>query len=308
MINRVLIRIRVLQILFSCYQADARDLKKAENDLVFSLQKAYDLYHYFLLLLIDITDAYAARVEARKAKLLPSDADRNPNVRLVDNKFVCQLRENESLVKYISDRPFSWHDNDVLVRILLDSILASETYKRYLEKESVSYADDREFWRDVFKNIICETEELYDFLDDESLFWNDNVEIVQSFTLKTIKRFEPENGKAQELLPMFKDETDQEFAIKLLRESMLNAKEYRETIDKYTQNWESERIAFIDMLIMQIALSEILTFASIPVSVTLNEYINIAKAYSTAKSAAFINGILDAIVSDLREQNKIIKK
>lgn len=308
MINRVLIRIRVLQILFSCYQADARDLKKAENDLVFSLQKAYDLYHYFLLLLIDITDAYAARVEARKAKLLPSDADRNPNVRLVDNKFVCQLRENESLVKYISDRPFSWHDNDVLVRILLDSILASETYKRYLEKESVSYADDREFWRDVFKNIICETEELYDFLDDESLFWNDNVEIVQSFTLKTIKRFEPENGKAQELLPMFKDETDQEFAIKLLRESMLNAKEYRETIDKYTQNWESERIAFIDMLIMQIALAEILTFASIPVSVTLNEYINIAKAYSTAKSAAFINGILDAIVSDLREQNKIIKK
>lgn len=283
-------------------------MKKAENDLVFSLQKAYDLYHYFLLLLIDITDAYAARVEARKAKLLPSDADRNPNVRLVDNKFVCQLRENESLVKYISDRPFSWHDNDVLVRILLDSILASETYKRYLEKESVSYADDREFWRDVFKNIICETEELYDFLDDESLFWNDNVEIVQSFTLKTIKRFEPENGKAQELLPMFKDETDQEFAIKLLRESMLNAKEYRETIDKYTQNWESERIAFIDMLIMQIALAEILTFASIPVSVTLNEYINIAKAYSTAKSAAFINGILDAIVSDLREQNKIIKK
>lgn len=283
-------------------------MKKAENDLVFSLQKAYDLYHYFLLLLIDITDAYAARVEARKAKLLPSDADRNPNVRLVDNKFVCQLRENESLVKYISDRPFSWQDNDVLVRILLDSILASETYKRYLEKESVSYADDREFWRDVFKNIICETEELYDFLDDESLFWNDNVEIVQSFTLKTIKRFEPENGKAQELLPMFKDETDQKFAIKLLRESMLNAKQYRETIDKYTQNWESERIAFIDMLIMQIALAEILTFASIPVSVTLNEYINIAKAYSTAKSAAFINGILDAIVSDLREQNKIIKK
>lgn len=307
MINRVLIRIRVVQILFSCYQSETRDLKKAENDLIFSLQKSYDLYHYFLLLPIVITDSYEARVEARRAKLLPSDEDRNPNVRLLENKFVAQLKENVFLQKFLADRPFSWEEHDNFIRNLLDTILESKAYANYLLKDNVSYDDDRELWRDIFKNIICETEELYDILEDESLFWNDDIDIVSSFTLKTIKRFNPDAGKVQELLPMFKDTSDREFAIKLLRESMLNVKAYRDIIDQYTKNWESERIAFMDMLIMQIALAELIEFPSIPVSVTLNEYINIAKSYSTAKSAAFVNGILDAVVNDLKKQNKIIK-
>jgi len=308
MINRVLIRIRVVQILFACCQGEGRELKKGENDLMFSLQKSYDLYHYLLLLLIDLTDIYGARVDARKAKLLPTQEDMNPNTRLLDNKFISQLRENKQLQKYLKERPFLWRDNDVFLRTLLDSILASDVYKEYSEKESIGYDDDREFWRNVFKNIICNTEELYDLLEDESLFWNDDVEIVASFVLKTIKRFEENNGIDQELLPMFKDETDREFAVKLLRESILNEKEYKEIINKYTKNWESERIAYMDMLIMQIAMAEIMNFPSIPISVTLNEYINIAKAYSTQKSAGFVNGILDSIVTDLKAENKIIKK
>ena len=190
----------------------------------------------------------------------------------------------------------------------MDTILKSKAYNSYLLKDSVTYDDDRELWRDIFKNIICETEELYDILEDESLFWNDDIDIVSSFALKTIKRFSPEAGSEQELLPMFKDVSDREFAIKLLRESMLNVKAYRDIIDQYTKNWESERIAFMDMLIMQIAIAELIAFPSIPISVTLNEYINIAKSYSTAKSAGFVNGILDAVVNDLKEQNKIIKK
>ncbi len=308
MINRVLIRIRVLQILFSCYQSDTRDLKKAENDLMFSLQKSYDLYHYFLLLPIVITESYEIRLESRRAKLLPSDEDRHPNVRLLQNKFVAQLKANVYLQKYLEDRPFSWEEHETFVRNLLDTILKSKAYNSYLLKDSVTYDDDRELWRDIFKNIICETEELYDILEDESLFWNDDIDIVSSFALKTIKRFSPEAGSEQELLPMFKDASDREFAIKLLRESMLNVKAYRDIIDQYTKNWESERIAFMDMLIMQIAIAELIAFPSIPISVTLNEYINIAKSYSTAKSAGFVNGILDAVVNDLKEQNKIIKK
>lgn len=308
MINRVLIRIRVLQILFSCYQSDTRDLKKAENDLMFSLQKSYDLYHYFLLLPIVITESYEIRVESRRAKLLPSDEDRHPNVRLLQNKFVAQMKANVYLQKYLEDRPFSWEEHETFVRNLLDTILKSKAYNSYLLKDSVTYDDDRELWRDIFKNIICETEELYDILEDESLFWNDDIDIVSSFALKTIKRFSPEAGSEQELLPMFKDASDREFAIKLLRESMLNVKAYRDIIDQYTKNWESERIAFMDMLIMQIAIAELIAFPSIPISVTLNEYINIAKSYSTAKSAGFVNGILDAVVNDLKEQNKIIKK
>lgn len=308
MINRVLIRIRVVQILFSYSQGETTDMKKAENELLFSLQKSYDLYFYLLLLLVELTDSYAQKVDNRKSKLLPTEEDIKPNTKLLSNKFILQLRENLELNKYLKDRPFSWYDHDTFVRKMLENILNSDIYKEYMDCDSHSYDDDREFWRKTFKHIICTDEELYTLLEDESLYWNDDIEIIESFVLKTIKRFEENKGAAQELLPMFKDDSDREFAVKLLRESLWDGKEYRELIDKYTKNWESERIALMDMVIMQIAIGEIVSFPSIPISVTLNEYIDIAKSYSTAKSASFINGILDAIVKELKEEKKIIKK
>lgn len=308
MINRALIRIRVVQILFSCSQNETTDLRKAENELLFSLQKSYDLYFYLLALMVELTNLYAQRIDSRKSKLLPSEEDKKPNTRLVDNKFILQLSQNKQLNKYLKDRPFSWREHDAFLRNLLDEILKSETYHEYIEENSVDYNIDRDFWKKIFKHQICIAEELYSILEDESLFWNDDIEIIESFVIKTIKRFEEEKGDEQELLPMFKDETDREFAVKLLRESLFNGKTYREFINKYTQNWESERIALMDMVIMQIAIGEIMNFPSIPVSVTLNEYIDIAKSYSTNKSASFINGILDAIVKELKEKKLIFKK
>ena len=308
MINRVLIRIRVVQILFSCSQDETTDLRKAENELLFSLQKSYDLYFYLLSLMVELTDAYAQKVAARKAKLLPTEEDMRPNVKLLNNKFIIQLRKNYQLEKYLTDRPFSWYEHDAFLRKILDNILSSDIYKEYVAADSLDYNDDREFWRKIFKHLICTEEDLYTLLEDESLYWNDDIEIIESFVLKTIKRFEEEKEGRQDLLPMFKDESDREFAVKLLRESLFDAKKYRQLIDKYTQNWESERIALMDMVIMQIAIAEIVTFPSIPVSVTLNEYIDIAKSYSTAKSASFINGILDAVVKELKDENVIIKK
>lgn len=308
MINRVLIRIRVVQILFAAYQGDNRDLKKAENDLLFSLQKSYDLYFYLLLLMIELTDAFAHRIDVKKSKLLPSQEDINPNIQLRENSFIAQLKTNKQMTDYLNDRSMSWNENDSFIRNLLEKILDSDIYAEYLNNQTRTYESDREFWRKVFKQIICNTEELYALLEDESLFWNDDIEIVESFVLKTIKRFNQEEGIDQELLPMFKDDSDKEFAVKLLRESMLNAKEYRALIDKYTKNWESERIAIMDMIIMQIAIAELLNFPSIPINVTMNEYIDIAKAYSTNKSAAFINGILDSIVKELQASGRIIKK
>lgn len=308
MINRVLIRIRVVQILFATYQGDNRDLKKAENDLLFSLQKSYDLYFYLLILMTELTDAFAHRIDVKKSKLLPSQEDINPNIQLRENSFIAQLKTNKQMTDYLNDRPMSWNENDSFIRNLLEKILDSDIYTEYLNNQTRTYESDREFWRKVFKQIICNTEELYALLEDESLFWNDDIEIVESFVLKTIKRFNQEEGIEQELLPMFKDDSDKEFAVKLLRESMLNAKEYRALIDKYTKNWESERIAIMDMIIMQIAIAELLNFPSIPINVTMNEYIDIAKAYSTNKSAAFINGILDSIVKELQASGRIIKK
>ncbi|MDD3075938.1 MAG: transcription antitermination factor NusB, partial [Proteiniphilum sp.] len=144
-------------------------------------------------------------------------------------------------------------------------------------------------------------------LEDECIYWNDDVEIVQTFVLKTIKKFSEGKGANQPLLPMFKDEEDREYALKLLHDTILNEKKYRELIDKHTDKWDFERIAFMDLIIMQVALSEIFTFESIPTSVSLNEYIEIAKSYSTPKSGTFINGILDAIVQEIKEENRIFK-
>lgn len=307
MINRVLIRIRIVQILYSCYQNQDGSLKKAENDLFFSFQKSYDLYFYFFQLLIDLTDSYSKKIEANKSKLLPTHEDLNPNVHLLNNKFIKQLKANETFVEYIEDRPMSWEEHDIFLKNLLNDILASDTYKEYAEVENPDYEMDREFWRKIFKQIICRDEELYSLLEDESIFWNDDIEIVASFILKTIKKFEESAGDKQRLLPMFKDEEDRDFAIKLLRESMLNVKSHRDMINESAQNWESERIAFMDMIIMQTAISEIMSFASIPINVSLNEYIDIAKSYSTEKSASFINGILDSIVKQLRENKRLLK-
>ncbi|MBF0575429.1 transcription antitermination factor NusB [Dysgonomonas sp. GY617] len=308
MINRVLIRIRVIQVLYSTYLNESGDLKKAETELMFSLQKSYDLYYYLLALLIEITDTHTRRLESRKAKLLPTDEDINPNTRLSDNLFIKQLKNNEQFNKYVSDRPQSWEDHENYVRSLLEKILNSDIYAEYLANEVSDYDTDREFWRKVFKTFIYCEEQLDDLLEDDSLFWNDDIEIVQSFVIKTIKKFDPEKGANQPLLPMFKDEEDRQFAIKLLRETMFNVKLAREYIDKYAKNWESERIAFMDMIIMQTAVSELIAFPSVPINVTMNEYINIAKSYSTHKSSSFINGILDSIVTELKSENKLLKK
>ncbi|PXV60948.1 N utilization substance protein B [Dysgonomonas alginatilytica] len=308
MINRVLIRIRVIQVLYSTYLNESGDLKKAETELMFSLQKSYDLYYYLLALLIEITDTHTRRLESRKAKLLPTDEDINPNTKLAENLFIKQLKSNEQFNKYVSDRPQSWEDHENYIRSLLEKILNSDIYAEYLANEVSDYDTDREFWRKVFKTFIYCEEQLDDLLEDDSLFWNDDIEIVQSFVIKTIKKFDPEKGANQPLLPMFKDEEDRQFAIKLLRETMFNVKLARDYIDKYAKNWESERIAFMDMIIMQTAVSELLAFPSVPINVTMNEYINIAKSYSTHKSSSFINGILDSIVTELKSENKLLKK
>jgi len=308
MINRVLIRIRVVQILYSYYQNQDGNLRKAETELNFSFQKSYDLYFYLLSLLIELTEAYYRRVESNKAKLLPSEEDKNPNTRLLDNLFIKQLEENIYLIDYIKKRPFLWSEHDTFIKSLLNEILSSDVYHEYISsKKNSDYSDDREFWRKVFKQFVCGNEELEDLLEDESLYWNDDIEIVESFVLKTIKKFDENEGSRQTLLPMFREDEDNEFAVKLLRESLLNFKEYRELITHHAQNWESERIAFMDLIIMQVSVAEILNFPSIPVNVTLNEFIDIAKSYSTEKSASFINGILDSIVNELRSQKKLLK-
>lgn len=305
MINRNLIRIRIVQIVYAWYQNSNNNLKNAEKELLQGFQKSYDLYFYLLLLMVKITDLYEERVEMKKNKFLPTEEDLNPNTHLIENKFIKQLRTNKTLNKYLSERPMSWDENETFVKNLLDTILGSEEYKNYTGNVSPTYADDKDFWRKIFKQYIYLNDELDDILEDESIFWNDDVETVETFVLKTIKQFSEQNGDNQPLLPMFKDEEDKQFALKLLDETILNEKKYRELIEKHTQKWDFDRIAFMDMIIMQVAVAELYTCESIPTSVTLNEFIDIAKSYSTPKSGTFVNGILDAIANEAKKEHII---
>ena len=307
MINRILIRIKVLQIVYSFYQNGNNDLKVAENELLFSLKKSYDLYHYFLLLIVDVTNLQRRILDARKNKYMPTEAELNPNTRLVDNRFTAQIAENEALRKYVAEQGLSWDNDGDFIKMVLDMILSSEQYGEYLNNENDSYETDKEFWRIVFKKLICGNEAIDDYLQDKSIYWNDDISIVETFTLKTIKQFEKAAGSKQKLLPMFKDLEDQSFAIKLFRQSLMKGSEFRERINKHMKNWETERIANMDLIIMQVALAEIMTFPTIPINVTLNEYIDTAKYYSTPKSGTFINGILDSVVNELKKEKLLLK-
>lgn len=307
MINRVLIRLKIVQIIYAYYQNGGKNLDTAEKELFFSLSKAYDLYNYLLLLMVEVTKQANKRLNAAKNKLIPSKEELFPNTKFVENRFVAQLEVNKHLLEFANNQKKTWENETEFVKSLCEKIMESDIYKEYMASETSSYDEDRELWRKLYKTIIFNNAELDQVLEDQSLYWNDDKEIVDTFVLKTIKRFDPKNGAKQELLPEFKDDEDQDFARRLFRRAILNADYYRHLISEHTKNWDLDRIAFMDVIIMQIALAEILSFPNIPLSVSLNEYVEIAKLYSTPKSGGFINGTLDGIIKTLKKDNKLTK-
>ena len=307
MINRVLIRLKIVQIVYAYYQNGGKNLDTAEKELFFSLSKAYDLYNYLLLLMVEVTKQANKKLNAAKNKLIPTKEELFPNTKFVENRFIAQLEVNKQLLDFAGNQKKTWENEADFVKSLCEQIMESDIYKEYMASETSSYEEDREVWRKIYKKIIFNNAELDQVLEDQSLYWNDDKEIVDTFVLKTIKRFEEKNGAKQELLPEFKDDEDQDFARRLFRRAILNSDYYRHLISENTKNWELDRVAFMDVIIMQIALAEVLSFPNIPVSVSLNEYVEIAKLYSTPKSGGFINGTLDGIVNQLKKENKLTK-
>ncbi len=307
MINRALLRIKVIQILYSYYKGDVKSLPLIEKEFFYSLEKTYDLYFHLLQLSIEITRYADSLIETRRNKLRPTENDLNPNTRFIDNHFIKQLSENESMSEHLSETKLSWVNYPELIKNLYNKIIESDFYTEYMESEINDYDSDKEIWRKIYKRIILWDEDLDEAIEEQSIFWTDDVETIISFVIKTIKKFDQETGSLQELLPMFRDDEDREFGKKLLRATIQNEKEYQSIIDEYTKNWELERIAFMDILIMQTAIAELCAFPTIPVNVTLNEYIEISKKYSTEKSGTFINGVLDKIFAQLKSENKFLK-
>lgn len=316
MINRILIRIKTIQLLFA-YRINKEQLtgskalsatsQKAEGELLESLNQTYELYHWILQLIIELHSYAIKRIEIGLNKLRPTDEERNPNKRFINNLFAKQLCSNKALAEFNKNNGISWSEETDLIKLLMNQITATDFYKEYMKDNTRSYENDKMLWRHIVRKVLIPSTILEERLEEMNLYWNDDFETVMSFVEKTIKRFEEEKGADQPLLEKFRDTEDIDYAKQLLKTAIYNQEEYETLIQQTAQNWESERIANMDMVIMQAAIAEINAFPTIPINVTLNEYIEISKYYSTEKSSNFINGILDKIVNNLRQEGKLIK-
>ena len=218
------------------------------------------------------------------------------------------MGENRMLHDFMSTQKTTWADEPEYIKKLYLQITESQIYKDYIESNEDSYDADREVWRKIYRTLIENNSDLDTIFEEMSLYWNDDKEIVDTFVVKTIKRFDEKNQSKQELLPEYDNEEDKDFARKLFRATILNANEYQRFMSESSQNWDFSRLAYMDVVIMQIAIAEMMTFPSIPVSVTINEYVDLAKLYSTPKSAGYINGMLDTIARHLINTGKMLKR
>jgi len=306
MINRDLIRTKIVQLTYAYYQNGNRNIDTAEKELLFSLSKAYHLYMYLLALIVAIAKEARKHYDVSVSKV-EREGGEMPSSKFVDNKFAAQLEENKTLCDFLETQKQGWDDDVEFVRSLYGQIVSSEIYTDYMESEDNSYEADREVWRKLYKTFIIENDSLDATLEEKSLYWNDDKEIVDTFVLKTIKRFDPASNENQELLPEYKDEEDKDFARKLFRATVINGGQYQQYMSETSRNWDFSRLAYMDIVIMQIAIAEMLTFPNIPINVTINEYVDLAKLYSTPKSSGYINGMLDAIARYLIDSGKLLK-
>ena len=306
MINREIIRIKTVQLTYAYYQNGNKNIDTAEKELFFSLSKAYDLYNYLLALIVAITKESQRRLEIVQAKAL-REGLAEPSSKFAYNRFALQLESNKQLQEFTETQKRHWSDTPEFVGRLFEQIEQSQIYKDYMDSPDDDYATDRELWRKIYRMLIQDNSDLDAILEEQSLYWNDDKDVIDTFVLKTIKRFEEKNGAKQELLPEYASDEERDYARKLFRATILNGEEYQHFMSEASRNWDFSRLAYMDVIIMQIAIAEMVTFPSIPIAVTINEYVELSKYYSTPRSAAYINGMLDAIAHHLVNTGRLFK-
>ncbi|MFA5816363.1 MAG: transcription antitermination factor NusB [Bacteroidales bacterium] len=305
MISRRLLRVKALQILYA-YRASENDSPyKTEKELIFSIEKSYDLYHLILLLLVDISNYAVQRTDIARSKHFPTDEEANPNTRFINNRIITRISDSSKFSQYLEAKKISWSNEEELIKSLYRNLLEWDVYQEYMNIPEDSFNQDKKFISRMVAELILPNEDLQQVLEEQSIYWNDDLEFIGSMVIKTLSRWK-ENSEMP-ILSMFSNEDDRLYVIDLFRKTVLHADEYQDLIKKFSENWDFERLAMMDILIMQMAISEAIHFPSIPAKVTLNEYIEISKYYSTEKSSYFINGILDKIFLLLRTDDKIKK-
>ena len=306
MLTRRHIRVKVMQSLYAYSQSENDNLNLEEKFLLKSMDEMYDLYLLMLDLFVEIKDHVEDYLEKAQQKHLPSEEDVDPNRKFVNNEVIAALDQNQALTAALETRKLNnWKNDDEYVEILWAQIKKSELFKDYMSTRASTFKEDKEFLIGIFKEVIAPNEKLYDYLEDKKITWIDDLPLVNTAIVKMLQKASP--GKEQALTRLFKSSEDKEFGIELFRKTLLNDQSLAAEMEGKTPNWDKERIADLDTILLKMAICEFLKFPSIPVKVTINEYLEIAKEYSTPKSSIFINGILDKLSKEYRENGKLNK-
>ncbi len=308
MLTRRHIRVKVLQSLYAMHQSDQPDLEKQEKFLVYSMEQMQQLQVLMLQMLVELRNQAESYLEKSRSKHLATQEEKNPSRAFVDNQLLLALQGSSVLADYLKKQKLNyWKDDDEYVAILFKQLRKTEWYKEYLQEKTHNFKEDRDFVIKVYKQIVAVDDKLYDYLEDKRLTWLDDYPLVNTSLVRALGKMSTQNVDTLVVPTKYKSEEDKEFAIDLLRKTILNDDHLTGIIDGKTPNWDKERIAEIDMLILKMGIAEFLYFPSIPVRATINEYLEIAKEYSTPKSSLFVNGILDKLVKDFTEDGSLNK-
>src|SRR5690554_4273339 len=307
MLTRRHIRVKVMQSVYAFTTSKNTDLEKEEKFLGVSMDNMYNLYLTLLGLLVEIQKQAEEQLTLSQKKYLATQEEKNPKRKFVENPVLQHLVQDQILADKLEARKISWELDQEYVNILYKEITQSEAYRKYMDLESSDFKEDRKFIAALYQEVIAPNEKLFEYIEDKKLTWVDDLPLVNTFLLKIIKKFNPTSADDFFHPPLFKDIEDKDFASQLFKKTILNDEKVQREIEGKTPNWDTDRIADLDALLLKMAICEFLYFSSIPVKVTINEYVEIAKEYSTPKSSIFINGILDKLVKEYKANNTLNK-
>ncbi len=309
MLTRRHIRVKVMQCIYALIQSKDDSLEKQEKFLKVSIENMYVLYLLILSLLAELHRMAEKHAKHATTKYLATEEDDYPNQeKFVNNRLLLQISKNESLQKELSKRKLNnWYLNEEYVKIIYKEVIASDIYKNYMNDGKDDYENDREVVLQLYKNIVAPNEKIYEYFEDDKLTWVDDIPIVNTFLMKRLRKANAKSADNFFLPALLKDQEDMVFAKNLLTKTLLNDAKWEKEIEGKTPNWDNDRIAEIDSIILKMAICELLNFSSIPEKVTLNEYLEIAKEYSTPKSSIFINGVLDKLAKEYKSEGKLQK-
>ncbi|MES2107558.1 MAG: transcription antitermination factor NusB [Bacteroidota bacterium] len=308
MLNRRHLRVKVLQSLYAYHQSNSGDIKQHEKNLLLTIDKVYEMYIWMLSLIAEVTQYAETDAEERANKHLPTAEDLNPSLKIMSNRFAASLLQNKEYLAGLKKYKVAWNFEPELIKSLFTILKKSDDYKEYVKKTDDTIQTDKDIIKFIFKKVILKSSLAEQVFEDMFLYWPVDKDVLQALIAKTFKNFSYDDPKENKLAEVTGNwEEDREFIVNLFEESIRHNDDYQLLITSKTQNWEPDRIAMMDTLLMKMAIAEFISFTSIPVKVTINEYLEISKEFSTPKSNAFINGILDKILADLKAQNKVKK-